>query len=59
MKTIANLSATLSFMLGSISWTQHIDLLIKTGTAFASIITAAFACRYYYLAAKEKQKNLK
>jgi len=59
-KHIANLSATLSFMTGSLTWfSTNGDSITKIITALVSIVTGFFASRYYYYAIKEKRQNLK
>ena len=54
-----NLCGIFAVFLAMVTWfNQNGDSAIKIVTGVASIVTAIFACRYYYYATKEKKKNL-
>lgn len=54
-----NLCGVFSLFLAGVTWfNENGDATMKIVTGIASIITALFACRYYYYATKEKKKNL-
>lgn len=59
-KIIAHVSATLSFILSSVSWfISHQETILKWLTGLGAGLTTIFACTYYFFAIKEKIKNLK
>lgn len=50
-----------TIILGILSWftPENVDLALKVVTGIGAVISAIFAARYYYYAAKEKKANLK